>query len=194
MKRIMRNPISAHLKSAAAGSAAVRLLRTAAGVVALVMAATLTVAPAVLAFDVAPAAADEHAPGSDDTSGSSRGSMNAEVQQLFLDEETNFFERGLGRRMRHLCTGLAIIGGILAVIRAALKGLFKSGGGQGGQPGGGGGGVGQYFKQLVMPLVACAMLLNLNWTFSGIEWTAKIGSDVVDEAQSWFESSPTDGG
>ena len=93
--------------------------------------------------------------------------------------------------MRHLCTGLAIVGGIMAVARAALKGLFKGGGQGGGQAGGGGGGgVGQYFKQLVMPLVACAMLLNLNWTFSGIEWTAKIGTDVVDEAQSWFDAAP----
>ena len=159
------------------------------------MAATLAVAPAVLAFDAAPAAATNHVPTVTVTTTAAPGRSGAisdSVKETFRAEEDDFFDGGLGRRLRHLCTGLAIVGGVLAVARASAKGLFKSGGQGGGgmQGGGGGGGVGQYFKQLIMPLVACAMLLNLNWTFGGIEWTAAIGGDVFEEVQSWVDTTP----
>lgn len=104
-------------------------------------------------------------------------------------EKTAFFDRAFGRRVRHLCTGLSIVGAIIAVIRAANKGIFsRSGGGMGGA--GGSGGVGQIFKHLIAPLVACALLLNLNWTFSGIGWMSDIGADVLDEIGNWFSTTP----
>ena len=153
----------------------------------LMVGMAMLLAAVFFTFDATQALADGHVTITE----SSRGTPDAAVIAQVQEQETQFFDRGLGKRLRHLCTGAAILGGILAVIRAALKGLFgrQQSGGMGGM--GGGGGVGQYFKQLILPLVACAMLLNLNWTFGGIEWTAKLGGDAFSEVQSWFDSSPT---